>query len=1004
MTFTPKVWNNFQAGGTPLNAAAMIDLETRLSAYTDLIDTSGSVKEFGAVGDGVTDDTAAIALAIASLSTNGTLYFPPGNYLTTGTVITSKSDVTVFGPNATLIGTVQGNAVLQIVTCTRITITGLRLKHQSVSGGRTGPGYGLQVKGGSAIDIEAVRVLAVTSAAMWLQGVTNLRVRGCTVDGSLADGIHLENDPTYGQLTDAVVTGNVLRNTGDDPIAVVSTVAYGTRCSRIDITGNTCYNSAARGITIVGGDTINIGDNTVTLTNGSGILVAQETGFATDGVANVRIGGNLVTGALTYPGSSVVQAAIHVYCEDAAKPISGVHIVANTVVAPRLSFLQVDGVSALATSDVMVEANKFIGPTVTTSNIDGVLLGGGATNVRFNNNYVGYAGKNGIVTYSANAQIDGNTVYKPNQSNVAGVNGITRQGGTLRSCVGNVVTPDTTKTVLSGAQNVAVVYYVDPAGSDSNDGLSSGAAWQTVANINSGTFAPGTRILFKRGGVWRGTQITLSAVEHAGIMFGAYGPAGGNDPILSGGLVITAFSLAGGTAGTYSKATPALVGTPPIVSFTAAASAGGATTILTLGGSATTLLTNEYFYTAGSLYINLGGTNPSTGTVEVASASSVLFCRASNVTFQSLDFRFATNGALLLWTCNGFLVKDCSFRYSTWTSNGGTLQITDGNTVEWSPNRITGCVFDQLTNDGIWTHNTRGIEIDHFEMTSIGFLVGDNASDGIQLDDSFGSGVDSSGMWIHDGAITISTNSVKGGLVIGADPAVCAASGQLIERVTINGGNFGVGIYSSNMIIRDCSFLDQTSSYGGGIHVDTGTYALNNVLIERNLVARSSRSGMVLQTGSQVHSNWTIVNNTFVDCGFITINWQAPISGRFLNNVIWYTSVAPSLSQINLSGSSVPAGETLTWDYNDVRDPGAGTPFTKQGGTAYATFALWKAGTGYDAHSITGDPLFVDQATYNYALKSASPARNAGLVVPGIGQQRIGALPDIGYIEAPATS
>jgi hypothetical protein len=35
LTFTPKTWGNFLSGGTPLNAAALVDLETRLAAYTD---------------------------------------------------------------------------------------------------------------------------------------------------------------------------------------------------------------------------------------------------------------------------------------------------------------------------------------------------------------------------------------------------------------------------------------------------------------------------------------------------------------------------------------------------------------------------------------------------------------------------------------------------------------------------------------------------------------------------------------------------------------------------------------------------------------------------------------------------------------------------------------------------------------------------------------------------------------------------------------------------------
>lgn len=52
--------------------------EFRVREYSNLI----NVKDFGAVGDGVTDDTAAIKSAVASLNENGgILYFPTGTYV-----------------------------------------------------------------------------------------------------------------------------------------------------------------------------------------------------------------------------------------------------------------------------------------------------------------------------------------------------------------------------------------------------------------------------------------------------------------------------------------------------------------------------------------------------------------------------------------------------------------------------------------------------------------------------------------------------------------------------------------------------------------------------------------------------------------------------------------------------------------------------------------------------------------------------------------------------------
>jgi len=58
-----------------------------------------SVKDFGTIGDGVADDTAAIQAALNSIpATGGMLYLPPGTYKTTSTLtLLGKSNVTVFG-------------------------------------------------------------------------------------------------------------------------------------------------------------------------------------------------------------------------------------------------------------------------------------------------------------------------------------------------------------------------------------------------------------------------------------------------------------------------------------------------------------------------------------------------------------------------------------------------------------------------------------------------------------------------------------------------------------------------------------------------------------------------------------------------------------------------------------------------------------------------------------------------------------------------------------------
>jgi hypothetical protein len=60
---------------------------TVLSKLRDVV----SVKDFGAVGNGTADDTAAIQAAIAAIPTNGVLVFPQGTYRTTSTITVQKN-------------------------------------------------------------------------------------------------------------------------------------------------------------------------------------------------------------------------------------------------------------------------------------------------------------------------------------------------------------------------------------------------------------------------------------------------------------------------------------------------------------------------------------------------------------------------------------------------------------------------------------------------------------------------------------------------------------------------------------------------------------------------------------------------------------------------------------------------------------------------------------------------------------------------------------------------
>lgn len=93
--------------------------------------------------------------------------------------------------------------------------------------------------------------------------------------------------------------------------------------------------------------------------------------------------------------------------------------------------------------------------------------------------------------------------------------------------------------LLCCAEARAATYYVDPAGSNGNDGLSPQTPWRTLLKVGISTFQPGDTILFRRDGVWN-EWLTPPSSGAAGnlIKFDAYG--NGRPPEFTGRYATTA--------------------------------------------------------------------------------------------------------------------------------------------------------------------------------------------------------------------------------------------------------------------------------------------------------------------------------------------------------------------------------------------------------------------------------------------------------------------------------
>lgn len=252
-----------------------------------------SVREFGAVGDGMADDTAALQAAINGVLPGTILDFPAGTYAYSKVLTLAHNDVVLRGAQATLAARDPAQQAL-IVRGNRAGIVGLRLKGIANQRLLT-PESAQLVIAGRWVQAVGNTVLGGASAGIFVDGARDFRVAGNHVFATKADGIHMTNG-----ARDGVVEGNLVHETGDDLIAVVSyrpTNASDSQLARnILIENNDVWgNSWGRGITVVGGENIAIIGNTIRrIPAAAGIYLAQERSYRTYGDRYITVANNIV--------------------------------------------------------------------------------------------------------------------------------------------------------------------------------------------------------------------------------------------------------------------------------------------------------------------------------------------------------------------------------------------------------------------------------------------------------------------------------------------------------------------------------------------------------------------------------------------------------------------------------------------------------------------------------------------------------------------------------------
>ena len=224
-------YDEVRTNGWSINAGDVIKLQmdasdTATTYVIDLVDLenvpptitqpggSVSVKTYGAVGDGVSDDTGPIQSCISG---NTSTWLPPGNYKVTG-LINLPANKTIQGAGMWYT-TLVGDPTVYGTSSRRVTLNGngsnIHLSDLAIVGklnyrNDNEPNDGLGGSYGTGSTISNIWV-EHTKTGAWLVNSLGLVVNGCRFRDTIADGINL----VVG-MRSCTVTNCTARGTGDD--------------------------------------------------------------------------------------------------------------------------------------------------------------------------------------------------------------------------------------------------------------------------------------------------------------------------------------------------------------------------------------------------------------------------------------------------------------------------------------------------------------------------------------------------------------------------------------------------------------------------------------------------------------------------------------------------------------------------------------------------------------------------------------------------------------------
>lgn len=309
---------------------------TAVKGYTDVKTYKNLKKDFGAVGDGVASDDAAIQSAFDYLGTyEGALLIPPGTYKYSTQLELEGNNIEIIGANAVFYNNRTANATSNGVFLTGDNIRMHGLKFDS-------NGYADWVANGDTHKCSDLSGVSSAEAHLVIYQASNVYLEnniftnsGCwnipVLDSSY---VHIKNNTIKDSAIDGInmydgshhieVVGNIIENTNDDAISMVwnsvdtngppahfliaDNLVTGSKsgvacynCTKATIKNNGIYSATSRGIlvrnwdqTINDVDTTNFAEDVVISGNTIKTVSGTGEGISVTEILRGRISGNTV--------------------------------------------------------------------------------------------------------------------------------------------------------------------------------------------------------------------------------------------------------------------------------------------------------------------------------------------------------------------------------------------------------------------------------------------------------------------------------------------------------------------------------------------------------------------------------------------------------------------------------------------------------------------------------------------------------------------------------------